>query len=332
MSLSSRMSFGTLAAIVVALLSFGPSQLFAQSHDVPLDPKLPEYKKVSGVSGTLKSVGSDTMNNLVSLWAGEFKKLYPGVKTEIDGKGSSNAVPALVAGTATFGPMSRDAKSAEINSFQAKYGYAPTLLPTSIDMLAVYVHRNNPLESLTFSQVDSMFSSTRKHGAKEQAKTWGQVGATGDAAAQNVTCYGRNAASGTYGYFKEKVLADGDYGVWVSELPGSSAVVQAVGENVYGIGYSGIGYSTANVKTLAVDKGDGKAVKAEPANAYDGSYPLARFLYIAVNHDSRKKLDPLRAEFIRFIFSKQGQTQVVKDGYLPVTAATAQKALKSVGL
>lgn len=331
MSFAIRHTTGKMIA-AVCLISLSFSTAIAQNQDIKLDPKLPDYKKVSGVSGTLKSVGSDTMNNLVSLWAGEFKKLYPGVKTEIDGKGSSNAVPALVAGTATFGPMSRDAKAAEIKSFQDKYNYAPTLLPTSIDMLAVYVHRNNPLESLTFSQVDSIFSSTRKQGSKEQAKTWGQVGATGDAAAKNVTCYGRNAASGTYGYFKEKVLADGDYGVWVSELPGSSAVVQAVGENAFGIGYSGIGYSTANVKTLAIDKGDGKAVKAEAPNAYDGSYPLARFLYIAVNHDSRKKLDPLRAEFIRFIFSKQGQTQVVKDGYLPVTAVTAEKALKSVGL
>jgi phosphate transport system substrate-binding protein len=317
---------------MASLLTLHSLALQAQSPEVKLDPNLPDYKKVSGVSGTLKSVGSDTMNNMVSLWAGEFKKLYPGVKIEIDGKGSSNAIPALVAGTATFGPMSREAKAAEITSFQGKYSYAPTLLPTSIDMLAVYVHRNNPLESLTFAQVDSIFSSTRKQGAKEQFKSWGQVGATGDAASQNITCYGRNAASGTYGYFKEKVLGDGDYGVWVSELPGSSAVVQAVGENAYGIGYSGIGYSTANVKALALDKGDGKVVKAEPTHAYDGSYPLARFLYIAVNYDSRKKLDPLRAEFIRFIFSKQGQTQVVKDGYLPVTAATAQKALKSVGL
>lgn len=297
-----------------------------------VDPSLPVYKKASGVSGTLKTVGSDTMNNLVSLWAAEFKKLYPGVKTEIDGKGSSNAIPALVAGTGTFGPMSREAKAAEMANFQKKYGYNPTLVPTSIDMLAVYVHRSNPLESLTFEQIDSIFSTTRKQGAKSQSKTWGDLGAQGESATQAVTSYGRNAASGTYGYFKEKALADGDYGVWVSELPGSSAVVQAVGENPFGIGYSGIGYRTANVKPLALDKGDGKPIAAEAANAYDGSYPLSRFLYVAVNYDSRTKLDPLRAEFLRFIFSQQGQTQVLKDGYLPLAAPTARKALKSVGL
>ncbi len=210
----------------------------------------------------------------------------------------------------------RDAKSAEINSFQAKYGYAPTLLPTSIDMLAVYVHRNNPLESLTFTQVDSIFSSTRKQGGKEQAKTWGQVGVTGDAASQNITCYGRNAASGTYGYFKEKVLADGDYGTWVSELPGSSAVVQAVGENAYGIGYSGIGYSTANVKTLAIDKGDGTAVKAEPAHAYDGSYPLARSLYIAVKLRLAQEARSVAGR-VHSLYLQQARSNASHQGWLP---------------
>jgi phosphate transport system substrate-binding protein len=315
------------------LLLFQSTLCIAQDSTVRIDPALPLYKTVSGVSGTIKSVGSDTMNNLVSLWAEEFKKLYPGVKTEVDGKGSSNAIPALVSGTASLGPMSRDAKATEIGEFQKKYGYKPTLVPTSIDMLAVYVHRNNPLESLTFAQLDSVFSSTRKLGAKEQAMVWGQVGHPGDAAAQSITCYGRNAASGTYGYFKEKVLGDGDYGNWVSELPGSSAVVQAVGKNPYGIGYSGIGYRTADVKPLAlISKADGKPVAAVADNAYGGSYPLSRFLYIAINHDPRTKLDPLRAEFLRFIFSQQGQTQVLKDGYLPMTASMARKSLAAVGL
>jgi phosphate transport system substrate-binding protein len=306
----------------------------AQEEGVKLDPALPVYKPVSaGVTGTIKTVGSDTMNNLVTMWTEDFRKLYPGVRVAVDGKGSSNAIPALVAGTSTFGPMSRDVKGSEIAEFQKKYGYKPVLVPTSIDMLAVYVHRNNPITGLTFQQVDSIFSSTRKLRAKERAKTWGQVGESGPSAAQGIACYGRGAASGTYGYFKEKVLGDGDYGNWVSELPGSSAVVQAVGKNPLGIGYSGIGYRTADVKPLALaEKPGGTPVAAEAANAYSGNYPLSRFLYIAVNHDPRKPLDPLRTEFLRFIFSQQGQTQVVKDGYLPLTATMARKALTSVGI
>ena len=298
-----------------------------------VDPKLPDYKPTSGVAGKIDTVGSDTMNNVAQLWTEEFKKFYPSVSAAIDAKGSSNAIPALVNGSATFGPMSRDAKKSEIQAFNAKFGYDPVLVPTSIDMVAVYVNRNNPIEGLSFAEVDAIFSSTRKGGARAQAKTWGQVGATGELKDKKFDCYGRNAASGTYGFFKEMVLKDGDFGDWVTENAGSSAVVQSVGANLAGIGYSGIGYRTPNVKPLklAVEKG-GEMVAAEPANAYDGSYPLARALYLAVNYDARKPLDPLRAEFLRYVFSKQGQTQVAKDGYLPLDAEAAAEALATVGL
>ena len=319
--------------IPIILLALLASRAAAQQDGIKIDPALPVYKPASGVSGTIKTVGSDTMNNIVAMWTEEFRKRYPGVKIGVDGKGSSNAIPALVAGTSTFGPMSRDVKSSEIADFQKKYGYRPVLVPTSIDMLAVYVHRKNPITSLSFSQLDAIFSSTRKLGSRERATTWDQVDSTGQVAAQGFACYGRSAASGTYGYFKEMVLGDGDFGNWVNELPGSSAVVQSVGKNPLGIGYSGIGYRTADVKplALAVEK-DGEAVAAEPSHAYSGDYPLSRFLYIAVNYDPRRSLDPLRAEFLRFIFSQQGQTQVLKDGYLPVTAPMARQALTSVGL
>ncbi len=300
---------------------------------ITVDPKLPDYKPKSGVAGKIDTVGSDTMNNLAQLWTEEFKKFYPSVSAAIDAKGSSNAIPAIVNGSATFGPMSRDAKKSEIESFNKKFGYDPVLLPTSIDMVAVYVNRNNPIDGLSFPEIDAIFSSTRKGGAKSQAKTWGQLGAKGELKDKNYECYGRNAASGTYGYFKEKVLKDGDFGDWVTENAGSSAVVQSVGANLAGIGYSGIGYRTPNVKPLklAVERG-GELIAAEPQNAYDGSYPLARPLYLAVNYDSRKPLDPLRSEFLRYIFSKQGQTQVAKDGYLPLDAEAATTALAMVGL
>ncbi len=303
------------------------------SAQVSVDPKLPDYRPIAGVAGKIDTVGSDTMNNLAQLWTEEFKKFYPSVSAAIDAKGSSNAIPALVNGSATFGPMSRDAKASEIQAFNQKFGYDPVLIPTSIDMVAVYVNRNNPIDGLSFPEIDAIFSSTRKGGARAQAKTWGQLGSTGELKEKKVECYGRNAASGTYGFFKETVLSDGDFGDWVTENAGSSAVVQSVGANLAGIGYSGIGYRTPNVKPLklSVERG-GEMIAAEPKNAYDGSYPLARPLYFAVNYDPRKPLEPLRAEFVRYIFSKQGQMQVVKDGYLPVDAETAAEALAMVGL
>lgn len=324
---------GGIVTPLVALLAGTILVTGSTFGQVTVDPALPDYKPRQGVSGNMKSVGSDTMNNLMTLWAEGFRKFYPNVQIEIEGKGSSTAPPALIAGTSQFGPMSRAMKSAEIDQFEAKFGYKPTALPTALDMLAVYVHKDNPIRGLTLPQVDAIFSKTRKGGYSSDIRTWGQVGLTGAWASRPMSLYGRNSASGTYGYFKEHALFNGDFKDEVKEQPGSSSVVQGVASDRYAIGYSGIGYKTADVLAipLALDA-NSPMVPADPAHAYTGDYPLARFLYLYVNYKPGTQLDPLRAEFIRFVFSKQGQAEVVKDGYFPVTAAIAKKALESVGL
>ena len=318
----------TVALLIVSLFAL-PAMVDAQ---VKVDPELPDYKPVSGVSGSLKSVGSDTMNNEMTLWAEGFMRHYPSLKIEIEGKGSSTAPPALIAGTSQFGPMSRAMKDAEVAEFEKKFGYKPVSLPTSIDMLAVYVNKDNPVKGMSLQQVDAIFSKTRKGGYPTDIRTWGQAGLVGEWASKPISLYGRNSASGTYGYFKENSLFKGDYKDDVKEQPGSSSVVQGVASDKFGIGYSGIGYKTADVRAvpLAVEGDD--FVAAEPANAYSGDYPLARFLYLYVNHKPGTELDPLRREFIRYIFSKQGQEDVVKDGYYPVPASIAKKALADLGI
>ena len=304
------------------------------SAQVKVDPNLSDYKPVSGISGSIKSVGSDTMNNLMTLWAEGFLAIYPNVTVEIEGKGSSTAPPALVAGTSNFGPMSRKVKDAEADAFEKVYGYKPLQLPTSIDMLAVYVNKDNPIatKGLTLAQVDAIFSKTRKFGHPRDIRTWGDLGLTGAWAGLPISLYGRNAASGTYGFFKKNVLGKGDFKDEVKEQPGSSSVVQGVASDRGGIGYSGIGYKTADVATVALAKEEGEQpVPADPVYAYAGKYPLSRFLWLTVNYKPGSKLDPLRREFIKFIFSKQGQEAVVKDGYFPITAPIAARALQMVG-
>jgi phosphate transport system substrate-binding protein len=314
---------GLTAALVLGLSALA---------QVKVDPKLPDYKAVSGVDGRIKSIGSDTMNNEMTLWAEGFVKFYPNVKVEIEGKGSTTAPPALIAGTASFGPMSRPMKAKEIDDFKARFGYAPTPLYTGIDMLAVFVHKDNPIKGLTLAQVDAIFSKTRKAGYKE-VKTWGDLGLTGTWADKPISLYGRNAASGTYGYFKEHALKNGDFKDEVKEQPGSSSVVQGVASDRYAVGYSGIGYRTADVKAVPIARDDkSEYVEAVPEKAYTGEYPLSRFLYVYVNYKPGSELDPLRREFIKFIFSKQGQEVVVKSGYLPVSQKLAQRALASVGI
>ena len=316
-----------------ALIALLTTASLATPQAVGVDIALPNYTKVAGVSGGLKSVGSDTMNNMMALWGEGFRGLYPSVQIEVEGKGSSTAPPALIAGTSSFGPMSRAMKAAEVDEFERSFGYKPTALPTSIDMLAVYVHKDNPLAALTLQQVDAIFSKNRRGGLDDEIATWGQLGLTGEWASKPISLYGRNSASGTYGYFKDHALFKGDYKDSVKEQPGSSSVVQAVATDRYAIGYSGIGYKTADVRAVPLARSaDQDAVPALPANAYSGEYPLARFLFLYVNRAPGADLDPLRAEFVRYIFSRQGQSQVVKDGYFPVTARIASQACAAVGI
>jgi len=298
-----------------------------------LDPKLPEYKKVPGVSGTIKSIGSDTLNNLMTYWAEGFKSYYPGVNIEIEGKGSSTAPPALVAGAAHFGPMSREMKAKEVEDFEKKFGYKPTRVRVAVDSLGVYVNKDNPLNCLSLQQVDAIFSKTRHGKFPKDISLWGDLGLKGDWAGKPISLYGRNSASGTYGYFKEVALFGGDFKDTVKEQPGSSAVIQAVATDRYAIGYSGIGYKTADVKALALAAKEGaNCAESTAENAYSGEYPLARFLYIYVNHKPGTKLDPLRAEFLKYVLSQEGQKNVIKDGFYPVSWAIASEDLKALGL
>lgn len=294
---------------------------------------LPEYQKVSGLSGNLSSVGSDTLANMMTFWAEEFKRLYPNVNMQIQAAGSSTAPPALTEGTSNFGPMSRAMKSKEIESFEKRHGYKPTEIRVAIDALAVFVHKDNPIEGMTIAQVDSIFSSTRLCGADQQVTRWGDLGLTGSWVNRDLQLYGRNSVSGTYGYFKEVALCDGDFRNNVNEQPGSASVVQSVSTSLNAIGYSGIGYMTSGVKTvpLAVEEG-GEFVDATTESALAGKYPLARFLYIYVNKHPNKPLDPATAEFVKFMLSKTGQEIVDKDGYIPVPRIVVEQELERLGL
>ncbi len=322
-----------MAAALAVAMALTSTTVLAQ---VSVDPDLTMYEQVQGVSGSLKSVGSDTMNNTMTLWAEGFLGMYPNVRIEIEGKGSSTAPPALIAGSSQFGPMSRQMKAAEVDEFESKYGYPPTSLPAAIDMLAVYANKDNPIceMGLTLQQVDAIFSTNRLLGHESDIRTWGEAGVSDSAwADQPISLYGRNSASGTYGYFKTNVLGNGDYKPSVKEQPGSSSVVQGVSSDAPGIGYSGIGYLTADVCAvpLAHDSGS-DPIPATAEYAYTGEYPLSRFLYVYVNHRPGSELEPLRREFVRYMFSTEGQEDVIKDGYYPITNQIASEAMEALGI
>ncbi len=316
---------------LMAAMTFVAAGVTTATAVAAVDPALPTYEKTSGVSGNLSSVGSDTLANLMTLWAEEFKKTYPSVNVQIQAAGSSTAPPALAEGTANIGPMSRPMKDNELQAFESKYGYKPTAVPVAVDALAVFVHKDNPIKSLDMAQIDGIFSATRLCGGSN-AKTWGDLGLGSDWANKPIQLFGRNSVSGTYGYFKEAALCKGDFKGNVNEQPGSASVVQSISSTLNAIGYSGIGYKTASVRALPLSKKGGEAYEATPENALAGKYPLSRYLLVYINKAPNKPLSPLEAEFVKLVLSKQGQEVVVKDGYIPLPSKVVEKTLKDLGL
>lgn len=292
------------------------------------DGTLAVYQRVSGISGNLSSTGSDTLANLMTLWTESFKREYPSVNIQVQAAGSSTAPPALTEGTSNFGPMSRKMKDKEVEAFEKRHGYKPTGVRVAIDALAVYVHKDNPLESITIPQVDAIFSATRACGAPANIKAWGDLGLTGSWVTRPVQLYGRNSVSGTYGYFKKEALCSGDFKDTVNEQPGSASVVQAVSSSLNGIGYSGIGYKTSGVRALPLASTKGQtAVPATPENALSGDYPLSRYLWVYVNKKPDTPLSPLELEFFKLVLSQEGQDVVLKDGYVPLSTSRARREL-----
>ena len=318
-------------AVLILIIFFIFKWQMVNAQVVKVDERIPKYKKTIGISGNANSIGSDTMNNLMALWLEEFKKYYPMVNIQIEGKGSSTAPPALIEGTAQFGPMSRKMKAKEVDAFESKYGFKPTTIRTSLDALAVFVQKDNPLDCLDLEQLDAIFSKTRKRNYPEDITTWGQLGLTGEWANKPISIYGRNSASGTYGFFKDHVLDKGDYKDTVKEQPGSASVVQGITEDKYGIGYSGIGYKTSGVKVLKLSEKKGSTCyDGEYDNVISGKYPLSRYLYINIVKYPNKPLDPMVKEFLKFVLSYEGQQVVIKDGYLPLPYEIIEEELKKL--
>ncbi len=316
-----------ISATVLGASLFASSAMAA----VSVDKEIPEYKATSGISGNLSSVGSDTLANLMTLWAESFKRSYPNVNIQIQAAGSSTAPPALTEATSNIGPMSRKMKDKEIAAFEDRYGYKPMAIPVAIDALAVYVNKDNPVKGMSIAEVDAVFSSTRKCGGTTDITKWGDIGLSGSWKSRDIQIFGRNSVSGTYGYFKKKALCKGDYKNSVNEQPGSASVVQAVTSSMNGIGYSGIGYKTSGVRAVPLTKkAGGTYIEASAENAVTGKYPLSRFLYVYVNKHPNKPLAPLEKEFIKLVLSQQGQNVVIKDGYIPLPAKVVNKYLSEI--
>jgi phosphate transport system substrate-binding protein len=292
---------------------------------VPVDSAIAHYTKVDGVSGKLVSVGSDTLADVMGSLSNGFRQTYPDVVIELEQKGSGTAPPALLEGRSQLAPMSRPMTPEESAAFEAKFGYKPTTYRVALDALAVYVNKDNPVRSLTLQQLDGIFSITLKRGGRS-LDTWGAVGLSGDWGNKPITLYGRDSVSGTHDYFKQHALQNGDFKPTVHEDI-SEDVVEGVANDASGIGYSGIGWKTSKVRAVAIGESAGAFIEPTYQNCVNGTYPLARYLYIYVNQPAGQPLDKLTGEFIKYALSHEGQEAVVQAKFFPLTAKIVAETL-----
>lgn len=293
-----------------------------------IDPSLPVYQRVDSLKGKITLVGSDTIAQLAAVWGESFQQLYPEVTVEVQVKGSVNAVPSLISGDAQFGLLSRQVSEEEVKAFHEKFGYLPTLLTPSLEPLAVIVHKDNPIESLTLAQVDAIFSQTRKRGAEKAVTTWGDLGLAGQWAQQPVNCQVRNEQTGSQVFFQQVVMGNGAFRSDAHANPSNVELVKAVAANPNAIGFCGSIYTRPEVKAVPI------AWKAgEPALATtQAGYPLVRPLQIVVNKAPNKPLPEVEREFIKFILSHRGQQDVIVSGFASVPGRAAQIARDAAGL
>ena len=307
----------------------GPDQSHAKintAQGIEVDAALPDYEQSEALRQRLRSAGSDTMDLLMQSWVRAFKRWHKDVTLRHEGRGSGTAPRALAEGFAHFGPMSRALNDNERQEFRAEHGYEPTQLIVATDALAVYVHRENPVarRGMTLAELEAVFAQTRSRGHPVSIDSWGGLGLEGEWKTAPIDLLGRNPASGSYGFFQEKALGRGTYKATMLEVVGSAELIDRIARDRIGVGFSGIGYIRDDIAVvpLARERLD-EAVTPTPSSARDGTYPLARPLYLTIDMPLGAGPTPLQREFLRFVLSKQGQQLVIEAGFYPLSAGAA---------
>ena len=307
------------AAAFLVLLFVVAFQVSAQVMP-SLDPKIPPYQRVSDLTGTLAVAGSDTMKPLTESWSAKLKQLYPGLSIKVESRGSETGLDALLEGKAQIAAMSRRMTQQEVVEFKREFGYEPTEVPVAVDALAVFVHKDNPVEGLSLAELDAIFSKERRRRLEYPVKVWGDAMVFEEEWAEApIQIYGRNGNSGTASFFREHVMNGADFKKPMTTGVGSASVVIELMRDRFGIGFSGIGYRTSEIRPvpLAAVKG-GRYVAPTFETAMDGSYPLRRHLYLYVNRPPKSAPPGPLAEYVKFALSQRGQKVVLDQGYYPL--------------
>ncbi len=298
-----------------------------------LDPNLPIYRPIEVLKGQLKLGGSNTLSHVAAVWIASFEQFYPDAKITVEVNGSRAAVADVKAGSTDIGLLSRRVREDEINTFHKSFGYPPTVLTPCLERTAIYVHKDNPIKGLTLAQLDAIFSSECRRGAEQPCRTWKQLGLKGGGASQPIVAHGRTKETGSQVFMQEAVLLGGTMRDDMQTHESNVDLVKAIAKNPGAIGFAGLSYALPGVRAVPLtveDGGDFVAIDSPEADR--GAYPLVRRLQLVVKHDPQHDLRPIEREFIKYVFSTQGQEDVVKAGFQAIPARPARVALDAVGL
>lgn len=317
---------------------------------------LPEYRPEHIASGVIRIWGhgnskDDYIKSLVTGWEKDFRRYQPEVQFENVLLGTASAIGSLYEGVGDIAVMGREIWPEEITAFKEVLHYPPLgidILTGSLDVrnkdyaLVVFVHRENPIAKLSLTELDSIFGCEHRR-ATQSAKTWGDLGLHGEWADKPIQTYGYEISRG-FGYFFQQVVFNGATR-WNSEmrefsdlrgqdgslLDAGQRILDALGNDPYGIAYSSLKYTNANVKPIAIGDEHGSFYFPTKETVFHRQYPLTRTITAFINRDPTRQTDPKTREFLRYVLSREGQRQVLLDGgYLPLTAQSAEGQRKKL--
>lgn len=339
-------------AVVILLSSVVRAQdpPFTETLRSKADPRLAAYKPATQLSGSLKSIGADTMERLMKLWFDGFTKFHPQMKFSLEARSSLTAEPALTEGLADMAQLSRELMPAELDRFRKKFGYEPTLIrvglgsyrtPSMTVALSFYVHKSNPITKLSFAQLDAIYCTGRNRGYQEDLTKWGQLGLTGEWADRPIHAYGVQWPDGISNYIRLLVCKEGELkseikGVKIDHSPGvPTAMFRILGEidkDPAAIGYGGFYGEKPNTKRIAISvspRGPYSMGNFEEVAA--AKYPLTRYIHIVVNRAPGKPLEPRVKEFLKYLLSREGQQAVEREGvFMPLPAPLVKQELQKL--
>ena len=336
----------TMTTLLVGLAHTSSAETSTFNAKLAENASISSYTAQPNLSGSMVIAGSDTMQPLMLKLATAFKEWQPTVKTAVQGGGSEVALRQfkenqatirrgdakntghLVSGNVSLLASSRPLTTEERKDFEFRHGFQPTEIPVAMDAVAIYVHRDNPLPGLTLDQVDAIFGSERKRGFPHAITKWSGLGLENEWGAQSITLYGRDKRSGTRTFFIEEALLGGSPVSQIKESAGSATEILEISRDPLGMGYAGTGFQASAVRAVPVSDKAGEPFVAPTAqSAMDGTYPLARYLYLYTRHSPEQVLEPQVLAFLKFINSREGQQAVARAGYYPLSETVATRNL-----